>query len=117
MIEDALARQLEALDGYEAVPEAEVDGELAAAEASDTGLGLLVTGLGHSAWGRFVISGHVRIWDGLLYLVKEYAPYQRGKWVYRGYVVSDDMMVGRWRDTFTSEDYVGYEGTFILNRR
>jgi hypothetical protein len=83
----------------------------------DTGLSLLVTGVGHSAWGRFIISGHVRVWDGLLYLVKEYTPDQRGKWMYRGYVVGDDIMVGRWRDTATGEEYVGYEGTFILNRR
>jgi len=147
-IDDALARQMDVLEGYEIVPPDELDAALAAAdtawaatagrdgnkgkgkgkekangeapaatERQDTGLALLVTGVGHSAWGRFIISGHVRIWDGLLYLVKEYSPYQRGKWVYRGYVVSDNIMVGRWRDTFTADDYLGYEGTFILNRR
>lgn len=113
-IDDAVGRQLEALDGYEAVPEDEVDVALAAA-APD--LALLVTGVGHSAWGRFIISGHVRVWDGLVYLVKEYAPDNRGKWVYRGYVTNDDIMLGRWRDTFTHDDYVGYEGTFVLSRR
>lgn len=121
-IDDALARQMEALEGYERVPESGLPAALAEADEAwasgrDSGLSLLVTGVGHSAWGRFIISGHVRVWDGLVYLVKEYAPYQRGKWVYRGYVLSSDIMVGRWRDTFTSEDYVGYEGTFILNRR
>jgi hypothetical protein len=172
-IDDALARQLEALDGYEAVPEGELPAALAAADAAweaegvsrrrtrreqkardeeeavrkgkgkmttpatlppadapahdhdhahtltpdPDHLALLVTGVGHSAWGRFIISGHVRPWDGLVYLVKEYAPFPRGKWVYRGYVLSDNVMVGRWRDTVTEEVYVGYEGTFVLNRR
>lgn len=113
-INDAVGRQLEALDDYEPVPEDEVDAALA---ADTPDLALLVTGVGHSAWGRFIISGHVRVWDGLCYLVKEYAPDQRGKWIYRGYVTNDDIMVGRWRDTFTHDDYVGYEGTFILSRR
>lgn len=115
-IDDALARQLEALDGYESIPADEVEAALASAEPGDN-LGLLVTGVGHSAWGRFIISGHVRVWDGLLYLVKEYSPFARGKWLYRGYVLGDGAMVGRWRDTFTPEDYVGYEGTFMLNKR
>ncbi|TXT13379.1 hypothetical protein VHUM_00746 [Vanrija humicola] len=119
IIDDALARQLEALDGYEVVPESEVAAELAAGgdDGQDTGLALLVTGMGHSAWGRFIISGHVRVWDGLLYLVKEYAPFQRGQWIYRGYVLSDDLLVGRWRDTLTPEHFYGYEGTFVLTRR
>jgi hypothetical protein len=115
-IDDALGRQLAALPGYESIPADEVEAALARAEPGDN-LGLLVTGVGHSAWGRFVISGHVRVWDGLLYLVKEYAPFQRGKWLYRGYVLGDGAMVGRWRDTFTPEDYVGYEGTFMLKKR
>ncbi|BEI80439.1 hypothetical protein CcaverHIS002_0109680 [Cutaneotrichosporon cavernicola] len=115
-IDDALERQLAALPGYESIPPDEVETALARAEPGDN-LGLLVTGVGHSAWGRFVISGHVRVWDGLLYLVKEYAPFQRGKWLYRGYVLGDGAMVGRWRDTFTPEDYVGYEGTFMLKKR
>ena len=37
--------------------------------------------------------------------------------MYRGYVVAGDSMVGRWRDTYTADQFVGYEGTFILNRR
>lgn len=59
----------------------------------------------------------MRLWDGLVYLVKEYAPFQRGKWLYRGYVLGGGVMVGRWRDTVTPEKYVGYEGTFILSKR
>lgn len=119
MIDDAVARQLAALHGYEAVEPADVRAALAAdeADADDPDALLLLTGVGHSAWGRFYISGYIRRWDGLAYLVKEYSPYQRGKWVYRGYVLGGDTMVGRWRDTFTAEEYVGYEGTFVLKRR
>lgn len=44
-------------------------------------------------------------------------PDSRGKWIYRGYVTAGDVLVGRWRDTFTPEEFIGYEGTFFLNRR
>lgn len=114
MIDDAVARQLSAMDGYEAVDPSDVPSAL---EHDDPDALLLLTGVGHSAWGRFYISGYIRQWDGLAYLVKEYSPYQRGKWIYRGYVLGGDTMVGRWRDTFTAEEYVGYEGTFVLKRR
>jgi hypothetical protein len=30
-----------------------------------------------------------------------------------GYVVGDNVFVGRWRDCVTPEDFVGYEGTFV----
>lgn len=125
-ISDALERQMTAWQGWEVIPDGAVDALWAmqtprtsqpgsAAAADD--LALLVTGVGHSAWGRFVLTGHVRLWDGLVYLVKEYAPFQRGKWLYRGYVLGGGVMVGRWRDTVTPEKYVGYEGTFILSKR
>lgn len=114
MIDDAVNRQLSALHGYEAVDASDVPSAL---ETDDPEALLLLTGVGHSAWGRFYISGYIRQWDGLAYLVKEYSPYQRGKWVYRGYVLGGDTMIGRWRDTFTAEEYVGYEGTFVLKRR
>lgn len=35
-------------------------------------LEIIVTGTGHSAWGKFYISGRVRVWDGLAILTKEY---------------------------------------------
>jgi len=36
------------------------------------GLEMILSGTGHSAWGRFVIKGRVRAWDGLASIVKEY---------------------------------------------
>jgi hypothetical protein len=50
-------------------------------------------------------------------LVKQYFPDGRGRWIYRGYVLAGGLFVGRWRDTFTPEEYVGYEGTFNFSRR
>lgn len=35
-------------------------------------LEIIVTGQGHSAWGRFYVSGRVRCWDGMMCLMKEY---------------------------------------------
>ncbi|KIR60379.1 hypothetical protein I312_103536 [Cryptococcus bacillisporus CA1280] len=121
-LHETMQQQLEAMEGYEAVPEHELDEMMRQAEedgdgGEGVGLELLLTGTGHSAWGNFILKGRVRAWDGMASLVKEYAPDSRGKWIYRGYVLAGDILVGRWRDTYTPEAYVGYEGTFILNRR
>ncbi|KAN0066027.1 hypothetical protein ACQY0O_000119 [Thecaphora frezii] len=71
---------------------------------------ILLSGTGHSAWGRFVLRGRVRTWDGMLIMTKEYRPDGRGRWLYRGYSVAGGKLVGRWRDTFTPENMSGYEG-------
>lgn len=71
---------------------------------------ILLSGTGHSAWGRFILRGRVRTWDGLITITKEYRPDGRGRWLYRGYIVAGNKFVGRWRDTFTPEDMCGYEG-------
>ncbi|GHJ85478.1 hypothetical protein NliqN6_1880 [Naganishia liquefaciens] len=86
-----------------------------AGDADD--LELLLVGTGHSAWGEFLLRGRVRLWDGMVTLVKEYSPDGRGRWMYRGYVVGDNVFVGRWRDCVTPEDFVGYEGSFTLAQR
>ncbi|PWO01213.1 hypothetical protein FA09DRAFT_342096 [Tilletiopsis washingtonensis] len=78
---------------------------------------ILLSGTGHSAWGRFVLRGRVRSWDGMMIMTKEYRPDGRGRWLYRGYAVAGGRLVGRWRDTFTPDDMSGYEGCFLLSRR
>ncbi|PWZ02783.1 hypothetical protein BCV70DRAFT_197042 [Testicularia cyperi] len=78
---------------------------------------ILLSGTGHSAWGRFVLRGRVRSWDGMLIMTKEYRPDGRGKWLYRGYSVAGGKLVGRWRDTYTPDNMFGYEGCFLLHRR
>jgi hypothetical protein len=34
---------------------------------------LIVSRQGHSAWGEFLLRGRVRLWDGMVTLVKEYS--------------------------------------------
>lgn len=78
---------------------------------------MLISGVGHSAWGRFALRGRVRAWDGMVILSKEYRPDGRGRWLYRGYVINGNKLLGRWRDTFTPGDMSGYEGPFLLSKR
>jgi len=80
---------------------------------------ILITGRGHSAWGSFCLRGRVRSWDGMITLRKLYDADggQRGQWLYRGYLIGGNKLVGRWRDTFTDLQHVGYEGPFTLTRR
>ncbi|KAJ9112621.1 hypothetical protein QFC19_000641 [Naganishia cerealis] len=70
-------------------------------------LELMLVGTGHSAWGEFLLRGRVRLWDGMVTLVKEYSV--------RGYIVGNNVFVGRWRDCVTPQDFVGYEGTPITS--
>ena len=74
--------------------------------------------------------------DGFISLSKEYvrintffffvesntflqADGDRGKWLYRGYLVGNmnGNLAGRWRDTLTPANVAGYEGTFAMSRR
>lgn len=43
----------------------------------------------------------------------------RGKWLYRGYLVGNAFgrLAGRWRDTISPVDVDGYEGCFAMSRR
>ncbi|KAF8312135.1 hypothetical protein DL93DRAFT_2082554 [Clavulina sp. PMI_390] len=79
---------------------------------------IILTGKGHSAWGPFLVKGRVRLWDGMVNLVKSYAGNDgRGTWAYRGYILDGGIWVGRWRDTMTQEDTNGYEGVFAMTKR
>ena len=71
-LQETIQQQVEAMgEEYEDLP----DDELAEMEerAEEVGLEMLLTGTGHSAWGRFLLKGRVRYWDGLATCVKEYA--------------------------------------------
>lgn len=74
-----------------------------------------LAGAGHSAWGRFTVDGSVNTWDGLVTVNKSYTN-RPAAWLYRGYVIGHDRIVGRWRDT-TPGAHTGYEGPFLLTRR
>jgi hypothetical protein len=43
----------------------------------------------------------------------------RGTWLYRGYLVGNvnGNIGGRWRDTLTPPNALGYEGGFAMSRR
>ncbi len=72
-MQETIKLQVEAIDGYEMVPDEDVDVALADDNGEEAGLEMLLTGTGHSAWGRFILKGRVRAWDGMASLVKEYA--------------------------------------------
>ncbi|KZV63420.1 hypothetical protein PENSPDRAFT_745672 [Peniophora sp. CONT] len=80
---------------------------------------VLIIGEGHSAWGEFNLVGRVLLHDGLIAISKEYIDDDRGKWLYRGYLAGDTHgnMAGRWRDTLSPADQMGYEGCFFMGRR
>ncbi|XP_006455662.1 hypothetical protein AGABI2DRAFT_210129 [Agaricus bisporus var. bisporus H97] len=80
---------------------------------------VIIMGEGHSSWGQFNLVGRVRPCDGFISLSKEYIDGDRGKWLYRGYLVGNvhGNLVGRWRDTLSPIEVSGYEGCFAMNRR
>jgi len=80
---------------------------------------VFITGEGHSAWGQFNLVGRVRPCDGFISLYKEYVDGDRGRWLYRGYLVGNahGNLSGRWRDTLSPAEVLGYEGCFIMSRR
>ncbi|KAJ7271090.1 hypothetical protein C8J57DRAFT_1320679 [Mycena rebaudengoi] len=80
---------------------------------------IIITGEGHSAWGQFNLTGRVRPCDGFISLCKEYVDHDRGKWIYRGYLVGNinSNLAGRWRDTLSPAAVAGYEGCFLMSRR
>ncbi|KAF9238648.1 hypothetical protein BU15DRAFT_88288 [Melanogaster broomeanus] len=79
----------------------------------------LVRSTGHSAWGQFSLYGRIRPLDGFISFFKEYLDGDRGKWLYRGYLVGNvnGHVSGRWRDTFSPRHVSGYEGCFMMSRR
>ncbi|PPQ95781.1 hypothetical protein CVT26_015921 [Gymnopilus dilepis] len=80
---------------------------------------IILTGEGHSAWGQFNLVGRIRPCDGFISLSKDYVDGDRGKWLYRGYLVgnANGNLAGRWRDTLSPADVPGYEGCFFMSRR
>ncbi|KAF8840207.1 hypothetical protein BDN67DRAFT_968916 [Paxillus ammoniavirescens] len=68
------------------------------------------------AWGYYSYIGRVRSWDGLVVLLRIAINNQnngRGRWIFKGYV-HQRSLVGRWRDTATGVQAIGFEGGFVL---
>ncbi|OSX58008.1 hypothetical protein POSPLADRAFT_1049737 [Postia placenta MAD-698-R-SB12] len=80
---------------------------------------MILKGEGHSAWGQFSLLGRVRPCDGFISLSKDYMNGDRGRWLYRCYMVGNTHgnLSGRWRDTLSPTDVPGYEGCFLMSRR
>jgi len=80
---------------------------------------IIIIGEGHSAWGQFKLLGRVRPCDGFVSFFKEYMEGDRGRWLYRGYLVGsiNGNISGRWRDTLSLPNADGYEGCFAMSRR
>ncbi|OAX38200.1 hypothetical protein K503DRAFT_691971 [Rhizopogon vinicolor AM-OR11-026] len=81
---------------------------------------IIITGETHErvgeAWGSFSFIGRVRPWDGFVVLLRiptDAAHSYTGRWIFKGYI-HERSLVGRWRETGTGVDQVGYEGGFVL---
>lgn len=73
-LKETIQQQVDALEGFEIVPKTELEEALNESDGGEAaGLEMILTGVGHSAWGRFILKGKVRAWDGMASLVKEYA--------------------------------------------
>ncbi|KZS93028.1 hypothetical protein SISNIDRAFT_97151 [Sistotremastrum niveocremeum HHB9708] len=71
------------------------------------------------AWGGFKFIGRVRLYDGLIVLLREWAidePNVHGRWLFRGYLNGGQNWVGRWREGGTDLKVPGMEGPFTLNK-
>ncbi|KZP33264.1 hypothetical protein FIBSPDRAFT_847884 [Athelia psychrophila] len=80
---------------------------------------VIIIGEGHSAWGEFNLLGRVRPCDGFVSLCKTYTDGDRGKWLYRSFLVGNAQgsLSGRWRDVLSPQSVPGYEGCFAMSHR
>ncbi|KAJ3982167.1 hypothetical protein F5890DRAFT_1531272 [Lentinula detonsa] len=70
-----------------------------------------------AAWGHYILIGRVRLWDGLIVLLRTPRDPTRsdlGRWIFRGYL-HDYNLVGHWRETSTSPNLTGYQGGFVAH--
>ncbi|KAJ3716553.1 hypothetical protein C8R42DRAFT_645219 [Lentinula raphanica] len=90
-------------------------------EAKPRVLDIIITGEVRRTFfvGEFRLIGRVRPCDGFISLSKDYINGDRGKWLYRGYLVGNhnSNLAGRWRDTLSPASLPGYEGCFTMTRR
>ncbi|KAI0320061.1 hypothetical protein OF83DRAFT_1053867 [Amylostereum chailletii] len=70
------------------------------------------------AWGRYTFLGRVRVWDGLIALVRiPIDPRDHTRWVFRGYLHYDQVLVGSWRAMTTDIESIPWEGPFVASKR
>ncbi|KII90076.1 hypothetical protein PLICRDRAFT_174867 [Plicaturopsis crispa FD-325 SS-3] len=72
-----------------------------------------------AAWGRYKFIGRVRPSDGLVVMLAEpFNPaHALGRWIYRGYVLSSQNFVGRWRYASSNRiDVADWEAMFSVSK-
>jgi len=72
------------------------------------------------AWFNYKFYGRIREWDGLVALIRVpvHSPGNAlGMWVFTGYVVGGQNLVGNWRTTGHPGEPVTFEGAFAMSKR
>ncbi|ORX36504.1 hypothetical protein BD324DRAFT_580977 [Kockovaella imperatae] len=85
---------------------------------------ILVTGRVNTGWGRGIVRGRVRAWDGLVSLSVKISvgrdtatsDHGLGTWLWRGYLETGGYFIGRWRDVVNPLSLQGHEGGFGMIR-
>lgn len=69
------------------------------------------------AWHFYKYYGRVRQYDGLITLVREPRDQRQGRFIIRGYLVSETTFVGTWRPNTDDVSQIPWEGPFIMSRQ
>ncbi|KIO07216.1 hypothetical protein M404DRAFT_998623 [Pisolithus tinctorius Marx 270] len=74
------------------------------------------------AWHPYRFYGRVREWDGLIALVRVPVSVNAGAthvglWIFTGYVVGGQTLVGNWRTSSHPGEPVTFEGAFVMSKR
>ncbi|KAG6829275.1 hypothetical protein H0H92_005095 [Tricholoma furcatifolium] len=70
-----------------------------------------------AAFEDYRFYGRIRLWDGMIILLRDSADTGLGSTVFAGNIVGQDTIVGTWRWGGTDPSIPGHEGTFTLARR
>lgn len=92
------------------------------------------------AWSHYLFYGRVRTWDGLIVILRVpvsgaplcvfalfydlttlatflFQRFAQGGWVFTGYLVGGQNLVGNWRATEQDVGVPAWEGPFVMSRR
>lgn len=70
-----------------------------------------------AAWNHFAYRGRVRLFDGLVGILRESRDRRLGDLFFYGYVVGGRNLVGNWRVAFAEGALPAWEGAFSMSRR
>ncbi|KAF7312095.1 hypothetical protein MIND_00221800 [Mycena indigotica] len=69
------------------------------------------------AWNHFEFYGRVRLWDGMIGLLRVSTDPRRGTLLFYGYLVGAHKFVGNWRSAHQDTNVPAYESAFMMARR